>query len=149
MDNIGTYDILAFGNIVSFQVYPSIVIGTKFSNVKVLGLLDKETANMWIDTESMHANVFPIVRSQGGNMPDNADDYQYLKIKHLSNGKNSVIGLPWIIESSITVERSGTFILTMENVNAAKRIIILDALAANGIRVASEKYLKELPQENP
>lgn len=127
------YNYLNFGNVISFDVYPASIIGARFEDVKVLGLLDKDTAKIWIDADAMHANVWSTLPP---GVPNDPDQYQYVKLQHL-NGKISVVGVPWIREGSIQVSQKGTLILTVTDVTPQDRDNIVRALAANGYRPSS------------
>lgn len=124
------HDFLTFGNILSFEVYPAAVIGTRFDDVKVMGVFDSETARIWIDPEAMHANVYPTLPD---GTSDDASQYQYVKLKHL-NGNVSILGLPWIREDTIQISEKGTLTLKVEDVGPADRDRIIKALAANGYK---------------
>lgn len=126
------YDYLVFGKTLSFDVYPGTVIGSTFSNVKVLAILDRDTANIWIDTAAMHVNVYPMLPN---GVPDDPSQYQYVKLQH-PNGKISVVGIPWINESTIQVIEVGTLVITVDNVGVDDRERIINALNANGYRAA-------------
>lgn len=130
---MSNYDRLQFGNVVTFEVYPASILGARFGNVKVLAMLDKDSANTWIDADAVHVNVFPTLPS---GTPDNANEYQYLKFKHV-NGNIGVIGLPWIREDSITVNETGTLTISIENVSPSDKEIIINALSANGYNAVS------------
>jgi len=125
-------DYLVFGNVISFDVYPATIIGSRFVDVKVLALLDKETANLWIDAEAMHANVYPTLPA---GVPDDPSQYQYVKFKH-TNGTVSILGIPWINPDSITLSQRGTLTITVNDVGTVDKDRIIRALAANGYRIA-------------
>ena len=126
------YDYLVFGNVISFDVYPATIIGTRFADVKVLGLLDKETANLWIDADAMHVNVYPTLPA---GTPDDANQYQYVKLKHL-NGTVSVVGIPWINAATLTISQRGTLTITVNDASPQDKDRIIRALSANGYKAA-------------
>lgn len=122
---------LQFGSVVSFDTYPASILGTIFSEVKVLGIFDKDTANMWIDANSMHSNVYP---SLPVNSPTSPDDYQYVKLKH-TNGNISVLGLPWIREDTIVVVNKGTLTLVLSDMTVEDKDNIVASIAAIGYKL--------------
>jgi hypothetical protein len=128
----GIYDYLVFGNVISFDVYPATIIGAHFSDAKVLGLLDKDTANLWIDADAMHVNVYP---SLPAGTPDDPDQYQYVKLRHL-NGTVSIIGIPWINADTLEISQRGTLTITVSDASPLDKDRIIRALAANGYRAA-------------
>ena len=124
------YDYLTFGNTITFDVYPAAIIGARFSDVKVMALLDKDTAKQWIDPEAMHINVYPTLTD---GVPDDPDQYQYVKLKHL-NGKISVIGIPWIREDTLQTSQKGTLTISVKDVGPIDMDRIVKAISANGYR---------------
>lgn len=131
------YDYLNFNSTISFDVYPAAIIGARFENVKVLGILDKDTAKHWIDPEAMHINVYPTLPP---GVPDDADQYQYVKLKHV-NGNISVVGIPWIRIDTIEISQLGTLTITINEVGPEDRDRIIRALAANGYRTSKVSLL--------
>jgi len=122
---------IVFGNTVSFDVYPSSILGSKFSNVKVIALMDKDTASTWIDPEAMHANVYPTLPA---TVVDDPSSYQFVMLKH-SNGETSVIGLPWIIENSVQVIQKGTLTIRLDNITPLQSDQIVNIISANGFQI--------------
>ena len=127
------YDYLTFGNTITFDVYPATIIGARFSDVKVMGLLDKETADMWIDADAMHVNIYPTLPA---GVPDDPHQYQYVKLKHL-NGNISIVGVPWIREDTLQISQRGTLTITVADVGPVDKDRIIKALSANGYRAAT------------
>jgi hypothetical protein len=126
---------LALGSTVSFDVYPAGIIGSSFQDVKVLAILDMDTAADRIDPVALHINVKPTLPP---GTPDDPQDYHYLKLKH-PNGAIEIIGVPWIREETIVHSQSGTLVITVDNVGPEDRETISHALAANGYHAASVK----------
>lgn len=112
----------------SFDVYPSNILGTNFKNVKLLAILDCDSANGIIQTKPMHINVFPYL-PQG--TPNNPEQYNYLKILTAS-GAVTAIGIPWIKESTVTVVSYKKAIVEIEPVNLEDGPKIAAALIKNG-----------------
>jgi hypothetical protein len=112
----------------SFDVHPVAILGTDFKNVTVLGVVDQETANQWIDTHAFHINVFPFLPAGTPNQPDG---YNYLKIKTQS-GAVTVIGMAWIKEDTIQSITSTKITVTLEQVTPDDVPRIRSALAQNG-----------------
>lgn len=129
---MSVYDHLNFGNVISFDVYPGAIIGSTFTNARVLAILDRDTANIWIDTAALHANVYPTLPA---GVPDDPSQYQYVKLQ-LSNGNMTIIGIPWIKEDTIQLIDVGTLTITVPNASPGDRERIISALSANGYRAA-------------
>lgn len=101
MANITT-DML--GKVISFDLYPAAILGSTFSRVKLLGILDPATAIGLADIATMHANVYPTIPVP--NRPeDNYASYNYLKVKQLSSGNIEIIGIPWI-DGEVTINEN-------------------------------------------
>jgi hypothetical protein len=126
---MATQDQFPLSKQVSFEVYPSLILGNNFKNVKVMGIVDADTARMLgLDAPAMHANVYPTL-PQGS--VDAYDEYLYVRVKH-SNGQQSILGLPWIKTSSVQVLDYTNVMVRVGNVNPGEAEKILEALAANG-----------------
>lgn len=119
---------LKLGDTVSFDVYPSAILGTSFKRVKVLAILDMDSARQWIDPVAMHINVYPTLPEGTPNRPS---DYYYVKIR-LPNGQVTCLGLPWIREETITVHDQTTMRVTIENIGPEDVERVIKALSANG-----------------
>lgn len=114
---------------VSFEVHPSLILGNNFKNVKVMGIVDADTARMLgLDAPAMHANVYPTL-PQG--TVDAYDEYLYVRVKH-RNGEQSILGLPWIKTSSVQLLDYSTVMVKIGNVNVGDVERIVQALVANG-----------------
>ncbi|MNU19660.1 hypothetical protein D3C71_78930 [compost metagenome] len=114
--------------IYSFDVYPAAVLGNGFQNVTVLAVMDQESANQLVDTQSLHVNVYPYLPTGTPNRPD---AYSWLKIR-TANGETTVLGLPWINEASITEVNSTEINVKIGNVQASDVPAIVEALKQNG-----------------
>lgn len=114
---------------VSFEVYPSLILGNNFNNVKVMAIIDSDTARMLgLDVPVMHANVYPTLPE--GSV-DRYDEYLYVRVKH-SNGQQSILGLPWIRTASVMVLDYTSVTVKVGNVNPGDSEKVVQALAANG-----------------
>lgn len=113
---------------VSFDLYPSQVLGTGYKRAKILAILDAETAARWIDPIAMHANVYPTLPP---GVPNRFDGYNYLKLK-LASGEVTAIGIPWIKDETFVVASTSSMQLTIDSVSPADQQLILNALSANG-----------------
>lgn len=121
----------------SFNVYPVALYGTSFKNVVVMGTIDQETANlMGFDTVAEHAAVYATLPT---GTPNDPSAYLYVKVRLLS-GATKILGLPWIVESSIQEIELGTFTVKVANQSANDQTAILNALAANGFNVVDISF---------
>jgi len=125
-----TNALLNVGNTVSFQVYPSVFLGTQFKDVVVQSIINAETARLLgFDFVSMHANVYPTLPA--GQVPDNPTQYNYLLVK-MPAGQMQIVGIPWIDESTITSRVSTSVYLEVPGAGTTNVQAIITALAANG-----------------
>lgn len=122
------YGYLQFNNVITFNVHAPNVLGSVYQDVKVLALLDVATAADQIDPYSLHANVYP---SLPPGVEDDPTSYQYVKVQH-PNGTNSIIGIPWIDFSTITLSGKGKLTIVINDVNPDDKHAIMRALASNG-----------------
>lgn len=126
---MATQDQFPLSKQVSFEVYPSLILGNNFKNVKVMGIVDADTARMLgLDAPAMHANVYPTLPA---GAVDAYDEYLYVRVKH-GNGQQSILGLPWIKTSSVAVLDYTNLIVRVGNVNPGDAEKVIQALAANG-----------------
>lgn len=123
----------------TFDVYPDAILGSSFQNVKVLAILDADTAKGYIDPQAMHVNIYPTL-PVGLGVPNDPSQYQYIKIR-FPNGNVTAIGIPWIVEDSIVEETTQALQFTIENVNPADRETIMLALSGIGMTAVNVKVL--------
>ena len=100
-------------NIVSFQVYPSGILGTKFNNVQIMGILDAASCVGIIDPPALHANVYPTLPA---GAVDDYTKYPYYKIK-LQDGTVTCIGRPWIREETVKVVTQQDLHIVLNNIS--------------------------------
>lgn len=126
---MATQDKLVIKSVVSFSVYPTAVLNSKFSNVKVLGIIDASIARaLGTGVNELHANVFSSLPS---GTPNDPDAYLYVRIEFPS-GQTQILGLPWIKESSIVVSDYTVINAKIAGVTPADWDQILALLGANG-----------------
>jgi hypothetical protein len=116
------------GQILSFDVYPSEVLGNNFDGVTILGLLDPQSANQIIDIVGAHASVYPYLPSGTPNSPS---QYNYIKIRTAS-GQITALGMPWVNEGTITSTTNQTITALISNVTSSDVQGVQNALIANG-----------------
>lgn len=118
------YDMI--GQTVSFEVYPSNIIGTSFKNVIIRSVGDHSGVTDF-NPATMHANVFPTVPQ--GQIVDDFRKYNYLRIE-LANGNITHIGIPWIKANTLQVVSNQDLVITIpkygsvENQEYVKRMLL-------------------------
>lgn len=134
---------LQLSAIYSFEVYPFAVYGTKFKNVKVLSVLDPNTAQaLGLDIRARHAQVYPTLPA---STPNDPTKYNYVRLQ-LPSGETEIIGLPWIIENTIETVSLGKHFIEVDNSASTDTSKIVKALAANGIQVTKIQFQSATPQ---
>lgn len=128
---------LPLNSTVTFDFYPSQVLGTGVKRAKVLAILDAATAAVWIDPIALHANVFPFLPV---GTPNSFDAYPYVKLK-LQSGEITFVGLPWIREETLVLSTTQKMQLTIDSVTPEDQDRIIKALSANGFKSLDVKLL--------
>ena len=119
---------LNVGQRLSFEVYPTAILGNNFRDVMLDSILRAQTAiNFGTDIHSLHAKIFPTLPA--GMVPDDPFGYQYLRIIH-ANGEAQVIGIPWIRPETFSVSRGGRLTLVFEDKTPSDLDMITNSLSA-------------------
>ena len=129
-------DITLFST-VSFDLYPAALVAPSYKYAKVLGVMDADTARLFVDTVASHANVYPTLPE---GTPNNHNQYPWVKLKLASNVITAV-GLPWIKEETYVTHTTTTIRLTIENVEPANQNLIIECLAANGFSAVNVEVI--------
>lgn len=116
------------GKTYSFDVYPAAVIGNDYKAVRLLAIMDQSTANQQLDTFGIHAQVKSYLPD---GSPAKATDYNYLKILTTS-GQQTIIGIPWIKENTITEVIRSTAQVKISNFNTNDTNRLRECLVQNG-----------------
>lgn len=115
----------------SFNTYAANVLGNSYQNVKMLGVLSADLASrLGCDIQSLQQKVYPQVPSQN-NMPTDPTQYNYIQIQ-LQNGTRTILGVPWIDESSIVTVTGQTTTAIIGGTTADDLPTIRNLLAMNG-----------------
>lgn len=127
------HSLIKLGSTVSFDLYPVQLLGTSIKNAKVLGILDAATTmQLGFDAVAQHSAVYPTLPPA---TPNGYDKYHYLHLK-LASGQKHFIGIPWIKEATWVEEMVRTIAIFIENVTPSQENTAVQALSANGLRVA-------------
>jgi hypothetical protein len=125
------------GTTYSFSVYPAAILGDDFSNVIVQGVMDAATASATglVDIYAAHANMYPYLPAN--TVPDDATAYNYLKLKLSDVTTPIILGIPFIIDSTVLVVNAQAATVVIPNVTSADLPNISNLLAAAGYSVSS------------
>ena len=124
--NLNTFPI---NSIISFSVYPVAIIGTKYQRVKLVGMLDFESASMYKDIRPIHANIFSTLPAGTVDDPTNC---MYWKVI-MANGAVDIVGDPWIDPTTIVLETNADYTFSFTNMSPNDRNLAINALSAVGI----------------
>lgn len=123
------FDKFSINDTVNFTVYPTALLGSGYSGVKVLAILDADSASVYVDPRALHAQVYPTLPA---GVPNHYDDYSYLKLK-MPNGSITAVGTAWIRESSMVVVTSTKIRISASDVPPEKHSKVIEALANIGV----------------
>ena len=118
------------GRTINFSVYPSALLGSNFTNVKVLDILSAVTAGAFTDVQAQHLNVM-------ATLPDGFRDplaylnYLYVRVQY-SNGEYGILGIPWIDGSTVAIVENKTAIVSVPGVGSSDINYIRQALVNAG-----------------
>ncbi len=126
-----SYATLQTGNKVSFSVQSNI-IGSNFEGVEVLGVVSHEVARLQADVQALHYQFKSYIPA----LPNSYTDYSYL-IAKLPNGAIQVLGLPWIVESSIALSSQASYRIVLSGVEPGEVDGIRRGLVNRGLTVES------------
>lgn len=115
--------------VISFTVYPSAIIGSNFDNVKLLSILDADTAISYGDVVSLHEEVYPTIPEEFRPI-DDYRSYTYLLVR-MANNSLSIVGLPWI-NGNIIVRENNVITVTINNVSGMDVEKVKRMCIANG-----------------
>lgn len=116
------------GDQISFDVYPSAIIGQSYNGMQVMAFLDPETAAAFEDIASLHAQVYPTLP---GGTPNDAYQYNYIRLKNAS-GQTVIVGEPWIVDATIEIDGTETWAFKVSNITPSQKTDIVNILASRG-----------------
>jgi len=132
---------IKLGTIVSFELHPSMMIGTGYTRAKVEGLLNFDDANKYIDAMAVHIQVYPTLPA---GVPNNPRQYWYVKLK-LVSGETTVVGVPWIKEDTYAEVNAQAIRFTIPEIDQDDEQIIRMQLTALGYKMVDVEYIDSPP----
>ena len=123
---------MAYYNLGLKQAYTFImrapaILGVKFENATVMGIMDYDSAKAIQDIVPLHRAAYPNLEV---GTPRDAKDLTYIKLKTYS-GEIRVIAMEWLAGEP-TLLTSQTIRLTVANVNPQQVAALRDTLIQNG-----------------
>lgn len=127
-------------DVISFQLHSGAkaTIPTSFDNVKLVAVLDADTAKSLIDPITLHRNVYPALPV--GTCPDDAFAYNYIKVQ-LADGNYTAVGLPFVDQTTLVKHESTTAELRVHNVQTTDLQRLKDHLAAGGFYLVEARMV--------
>lgn len=122
----------------SFEVYPAAVLPTDYKNVTVLGILDWESAGLYIDVPSQHARCYGFLPE--GMYPNDYKVFTFLKVR-FQGGGTTAIAAEWVNSNTVSESNAKTAIVRIPNVSPDQAGAILNALAHNGYPKAEISFV--------
>lgn len=119
----------------NFTVYAPALFSDTFRQVKVIGIIDYETAKTYQNIDLMQRQIYPLLPQ---NTPDRVEDYTYILLE-TSSGIKSVIAYPWIIENSIQEITSMNLVATIYDSDDSDMGILRDFMNSMGYRFKIEQ----------
>ena len=125
-----SYDL--YGKTVSFSSRAPSIIGDSFQLVRIIGILDHDSARAYRDPIATHISVYPTINAIDPTIPNDATKYPYIKIQY-QNGDFDALGWPWIDNLSIVVHDTTNAQVDITDIDMADLPKIRDALLSVGI----------------
>lgn len=112
----------------NFTVYANSILGTNYTNARLLSILDYKTALKFSNIELLHRQVFPF-------LPPNtlSDHTQYTYYLFLHRGKETVLADVWIEPYGIKETSGLNHTLNLHNITPSELAIVRDQLRLLGI----------------
>lgn len=128
-------------NQIGFDVYAPQILGNGYGNVKLLGIMDSESARVstGTDLQARHTAVYPYLPT--GSTPDNYQSYGYAVVQ-TQNGSRVAVGLPWINMSTLVVIAVKSYRITVTDVRPDDATEMAKILVARGFNVVSTEPIE-------
>lgn len=107
----------------NFSVYANSILGSSFTNARLISILDYRTAIKFANVELLHRQVFPYLPE--GTLKDNLNYTYYL---FSFRGKQLVFADVWIIEDSVEETTGLNYTIRLNNITPSKLSVVRDQL---------------------
>lgn len=111
----------------SFEVYPSALLKTDFSNVLCLGTITEALARKFVNTRELYVNYYPYLPP---GTPNDPAAFSWIAIQ-TQTGQETAICVGWIKPDTITSTDWQTVIATIQTTKPNAINLIRAALASN------------------
>ena len=116
------------GVVYSFNSLAAAILGAEFVNVKLVAILDYDTAMQFSNVALMNKQILPLLPV---GTPADPTAYTYLKFK-TPVGTNIILAYNWIDTSTITITAGTTITVVVNNASTADVTTIKNVLAQLG-----------------
>lgn len=106
---------LDIGKTYSFSPYAPELLGNDFQNVVVMGIMDRVSANDYLDTIAWHKSIYPVLPP---GTPNDPNSFNYALFR-TSTGVKVCLALAWIKEETVQLIEARTITAKIGNVGAA------------------------------
>ena len=136
------------GDTITFDVYPSVILGSKYQNVTVLAAVSGELAQAYgFDVVATHANVAPSLPPGSPNNPF-AANYLWLQIQY-PNKEKDFVAIPWIIADTVQVTNMVDIVVRIRRRTATDSTAVQVALSSAGFKLDSDSIKIEASSVAP
>lgn len=130
-------DSSAIQKTISFDTYAQHILGIDFNRVKLVGLLDTDSARHYGDVAGLAQAIYPTLPE---GTPIEYRAYTWAKIQ-LGKDQYTVIALPWIKNSTIEIHSGVSLEISVGGISANDVPHILNLLRSNGYVNISSKII--------
>lgn len=134
---MATIDSTYIGSKISFDLWPSAIIGTTFKSAEVKAILDFDTVSTFKDVRALHSQVYSTLPNGTDANPEKVNYIKFL----LSNGKVEYIADSWIKSSTVQTETTKDFQIVLSSVSPIDRERFKQILVASGATIKSSTIL--------
>lgn len=120
---------LTVGHHYDFSVHANSTLGASYKNVRLISILDYQTALRFSNIPLQHRHIYPYLPE--GTVQD-PTKYTYYLFRN-STGKETVIADVWIIDTTIVQTAGVDQTLVLRNVTSGQVAIVRDQLRLLGI----------------
>ncbi len=125
------------GSKITFDLWPSSIIGTTFKSAEVKAILDFDTVSTFKDVRALHSQVYSTLPN---GTEVNPEKLTYVKFI-LSNGKPEYVADCWIKANTVQTETTRDFQIILDSVSPADRERYKQILVASGATIKSSTTL--------
>lgn len=119
---------LSINSYYNFSVYANSVLGAEYRNVKLVSVMNYQTAVKFSNVTLTHKQVYPYLPE---GTPQDLTKYTYYLFKNKE--VDLVLADVWIVESSIEIAQGMNYYLELKNISSSKMAMVRDQLKLLGI----------------